>query len=520
MSTLISSSSSKPVPTIMASSAIPFPMPPCPGRIFGTTPQVLETAGTLLRLVQLNSILPQSSKREQMIESLKAVGGNAQKCLSASSPETAKEAIRQGFEALNASWGEGSSTRLYSIYNLDLSSAATAQDLQRVVLRLLKDTASLLIPPAQKSDRGVNGPTLLISHLRLNNTFNRSYLNSYVVKWINWNEFLTTKIYRAYSKFFAKEGVSPFLVPEFASLNFETRMHEMTDGSQVAISTKMVDPLKDTFLVIAKTINPELTPTKKIILFSERVVGENLFDFARHKYQHLSLEQKPKLFIQLGQLALLDMLIGNADRLIRFEYDFRKAKFRLEKGESNLGNLMVSWCGNISSDTDADSTPSEQIQTNPILYAIDNGIGTGNLKSPLIEDASQRKKYLEFLDKRLNSPKPKRLNNVAKAMTASIQADLDRTAEETANTPSERPLGSIKAQLQPFSDDLNTWGPKAFQKGFIEMLTLLRTQKLPSWESEQTQFPPEESKQASSNTRLKEAVLERFKIIQPAGKQL
>jgi hypothetical protein len=483
----------------------------CRQPIFGHTPTVIRTAGTLLRLQQMDALLPAEDhqKRQPILEAIEKIWKNALQHLdTSSSPIAVKEQIRKGFSELGGTWGKliggfagtrvgnAAAENVYTLCKSELENAQTILDLQRCVLRFLKDTKSLRIHPLQKSHCGVNGPTLLVSYPRNNNELTESYeftdsqLNTFVVKWTTRNEFLTTKIYSHFSRYCA------FLVPQASCIDLAEKTHIMIDGFMNDLSSEMADCLKNSFLAIAKTFNSELEPKHEQILLLERLPGDNLFDFARRKYPDLSLEQRAKLFNQLGQLAIVDLLVGNQDRFIKADFDNQKNKYQISNASiSNLGNAMVTWHGNIDLQTEA----------TPQVYAIDNGIGTGLDNEALIHDKNGKTEYIAFLTELFTNPKREEL--LVTAMAESLKSAFKAKADDECKKDSKDDrLDIILKQIKPCIDDLDsTWCREAFRRGMQEISDTF----LPAWESHEIEVL---RNQLSGYPELLESVTKRVEI--------
>lgn len=386
--------------------------------ILGSTYKMMQSVDTLGRLTNLErSLNPSKIMRSKAISALQLVGTNAQKELEGGANlEIVKNTMKERLREINM--GLRPNKNLLDIYEKAIDGANTPKKLQKCVSKLQKDTISLPTFMLQKTDQGQNGPTHLVSYTRTSKN-HLPAVRSYVVKWSNWNEICTSKLYDAISY--------PFAVPSISVLDFEKPT-----------------PLKQSFLDIVGESNQ--TQDTQLMLM-EKVNGSNFIDFAKTKYQYLSEEEKRDLFQKMGQLAMLDLMIGNTDRLIQAYYHTDEEQYRLEDVSANLGNLMIEWF------------PKEGKL--PKLYAIDNGV-----KPELITDETEKAAYIQFIQDTNN------VNGLADVMIRFIQKSFQDTAERLAET-TKKPLKETKALFADILTDLKTSTlPKiALAKGLEEMLS-------------------------------------------------
>ena len=460
--------------------------------IFGPPARVLQSAGTLLRIAQLDATLPNSRKRQSLLEAVEKIWREGQKQLF-TSLESAKGTVSDQLKALDPKLGP----KIFSIYAPELDNATTIETFQRCALRCIKDTKSVQIPPLQKSHRGVNGPTLLVSYPRPSNDFTDSYLNNYVVKWAHLNERCANHLYDAFSKNFGTDIHSPtFTVPKTNSIDLTRNHHEMHDRSLSTLQPELTLQLRQKFLKVAKTTGPNIEPKDDHILLMERICGENLFDFGKDRYDYLSQDQKEKLFNQLGQVAMLDVLFGNQDRLIQVYFDKDENTYRLETFESNLGNIMISWAGDTRRPSSSCGSKQED-SPDPVIYTIDNGIGLD-----LIEDPNNKEQYAIFLKKLCTNPKMEQ--EMAIAMTQSILTAVNTLCDDEDNRT------EAIQKFKPFTNDLKKFGAPAFESGIKEMLNRLHSTLLPLWDSKAAQ--PLKTHLSSIYPDLALAVAERIEV--------
>ncbi|HUD02195.1 MAG TPA: hypothetical protein VMR37_07690 [Rhabdochlamydiaceae bacterium] len=256
----------------------------------------------------------------------------------------------------------------------------------------------------------------------------------------------------------------------------------MPNREQTNLSSEMCIKFKRNFQRITEIYASKIA-SKGVLILSERIGGENLFDFILTTYRELTREQKEKFFNRLGRLAMLDVVTGNLDRLVQIFTD--QGEYTLQDLEANLGNVMVVW----SKDKNA-----------PFLYAIDNGI-----EKDLISSDLHRKKYLSFLQTHFSSRNLERM--LAENMVKSIQHALDTQVDDVSTGN----VVELKKQFQFFSDELYPLAYPAFLRGLEEMHFHLYENLIPSWESEKAS--PLKNYLKSNHPRLLAAQQERIDIL-------
>ena len=411
--------------------------------VFGPAPDVVKESKTLLRIVKLHSSVWEDERKKYIDELREAWLGCQQK---ASNPKEAKTYIINKLHRLD----------IHDIYGAAIEKANTTDELNRCVNKFAKDIDSIMSNPLKRSTRGQKGPTFLVGYSRLDN-FNMPQLNCHVIKWTQRNELCCTRIYSVFSSFLNSPS---FTVPNVCAFDFEKNIHELHDATQTRMLPQENQKLMRTFDELAKQGAPRHKLPDKLIMLCERINGENLFDFALTKYEYLPQDEKVKLFTQLGQIAMLDLLTGNLDRIIQVWFNQRIDTYELMNCEANLGNIMVRW------------VVSEGIK--PVIYAIDNGIQT-----ELVEDAEHIKKYQIFLNTLFSDSqmKTKLVSNIVESFNHAIATQGDDLSSQNTK--------QLKMKLKAFSEDINTLGEQCFGAGLDEMSSLLQNTLLPQWNGEQ-----------------------------------
>jgi hypothetical protein len=184
-----------------------------------------------------------------------------------------------------------------------------------------------------------------------------------------------------------------------------------------------------------------------MVMEAKKVEGYGFPQFVYTQYNQLNDAQKQSLFRALGQLSLLDILVGNDDRLMRAE-DFNEPTYIKHGPEQpNLDNLMV----------EKDSF---------LVYGIDN------VSNP--KYCEERETYLNFLNTVLS---PSIFVHLSKNIQASITLFFKFTDTPPANA-------TEKEALKSFIKDFQAIGAAPIQQGLEEMYGHFIGTILPAWKSD------------------------------------
>jgi hypothetical protein len=158
----------------------------------------------------------------------------------------------------------------------------------------------------------------------------------------------------------------------------------------------------------------------------EKVIGENLENFALTSYSNLATDEKASFFVRLGMTCFLDLVLGNQDRLALFNMD--TPLIDEDPLAANLGNIMI---------------PPDR----SFMYLIDNGVNNGKLSSDIsLEKMSQN--YLQFLKSLfLNEDGKKEFGiTVLKSLLSGLEG-LDEQGEQAFQIDIENALSVSKKGL-------------------------------------------------------------------------
>jgi hypothetical protein len=401
-----------------------------------------RSTATAARLAQLENILTEEfpkGRRANAIEGhLCKVQSIQKECLASPTQETLEDA----FDRLE--WGVAD---LYKVREQKSTEKVIA-----CVNLLLKDAHSLVVSPVKKSSLGEEGPTLLINYPRNDKT------KAYVVKWTNKNELCSHRVYEQMSTFFnhPEDGVG-FLTTRGTIFDFAKGVQELSDRNLHQLSAEETRCLQKNFKDLLSSAAPEKKPKDREIFVSDFIFGENLFDFAYTKYPLLTSEQKVTLFTRLARLALLDLLVGNLDRLIRVEQN--KGQYSLDAVEANLGNVMLVW--------------RQEMEEPPRIYAIDN-----TMNAKLLSDPAEKVLYNEFLTRLCSDTLMVELlaNNMLDCILGALVTQVDDSGKN---------VREVREKLKVFQEDLRSIGRSAFVSGLHQMTAYLKTRLIPEWNQEE-----------------------------------
>ncbi len=393
--------------------------------VLTSTYKVFQSVNALERLTRLNDCLVTSNfMRNRAVSALQDLWRNAEEDLRLKVPfDVVYQNVKKELKGIKS--GVKTDKNLWNVYKECLRNTP--------ISKLYKDTFSLQTFFLQRTNKGQNGPTHLVSYTRKCNRDGQITVRSYVIKWTNWNEICSWRLYDLFAK--------NWIVPKAAALDFQKCIHEKPDLSCVKLNDRVANDLKQRFLGV---VGQNIHPSDSQLMLMEKVKGANLIDFAQTKYPYLNMEEKHDLFRKMGQLAMLDLLYGNTDRLVQTNYDFKTEKYQLEDLTANLGNLMVHW------------VKDEGV---PELYAIDNG-----MKLELVTDEKHKEAYNTFIqDQVVKRPA------VIYTIFSSIQKSFGDVAEQLSEK-SSKPLKDSLKNFECILGDLKTSHnlKAAMEKGFIE----------------------------------------------------
>jgi hypothetical protein len=400
--------------------------------VLGSTDQLLQATRSLLRLQKLDAALQISPlERDETLQAIQRIWREALgKIHSKPTLESVRDMIHRDLDPFH---------QVQAFYDPELKAASSLDEIAACARRALGETCSILVPPLKKASLGKKGPTFLVNFVDAD-----QHPQAFVIKYSAPLELGSTRLYEALAHCpeIGDEAAHThgFDVPHAAGLDLIHGLHERPDGMQIKLTDQDAGRLENQFAEIAQSFYSTPRVLSRQILFSERIFGGTLFDFAHTQYTSLSDEEKMKFFSRLARLAFLDIILGNLDRLIKFAPGDECA---LDGIESNLANVLV-----------------VATEKGFILEAIDNEI-----EPELIHNESEKEKYLLFLQKLLSSGnfEVALARSMVESMQSGIQRGMEDALEDGAADPSE--VGKIRASFKPFLKDLQEIAFKAFCEG-------------------------------------------------------
>jgi SpoVK/Ycf46/Vps4 family AAA+-type ATPase len=159
----------------------------------------------------------------------------------------------------------------------------------------------------------------------------------------------------------------------------------------------------------------------------------------------------------LGRLSLLDMVLGNFDRLVYITLDKEENRYKISDSEVNLGNIMLDW-----KDTE---------QNAPVLYVIDNSIHSEVLENP---DAC-----LALIEQFVAQPPA--YHYIAEMMVISIQKALNSLSRDNKTMDPKK----LQKMMKFFSKDLKKFGKDEINGGLNEMSKVLKSTLSTVWNKQE-----------------------------------
>lgn len=445
--------------------------------ILGPLSNVIKSTNTLCRI---NPLSKHFQDAESEILAVKAVWEQVQQHLKEilEQPSDATVIDRMK-ETMKAALNEISrNTAVFEIYNKLVDTAIDAKALDKCARKFLDDLGAVSTFCLTKTYLGLSGPTHIISYNRYSTSAARNKPRDYVVKWTNSNEICSFRLYEALTQHLIQgTQVSTFLVPKTASIDFDYKFHHTANYSSCQLEKKEAAKLQQLFYSI---VGRGKSDTQ--IMLVETVIGSDLLDFVQTKYAKLDVSQKQDLFEKIGHVTMLDLVMGNPDRLgphINFNEKENDYEF-VPDSPANLGNLMIKWDPNTGSLLE--------------VYAIDNTVDT-----LLIFNGQRRAAYKRFLQSIISNPKE--IESLAALIHRSLADGLTR-ATRYVN----------QETCQSFVADLKNpeIAEKSLNYGLSTMLALLQKSLPHFWNSEDSSNVKEFVNQ--KHEMLLTAVSERFEI--------
>ncbi len=440
-------------------------------KIFQGPAQTLKQASTLVRILELDKACPITSpspiileRRQRFIETLASIG-----TLGREDAPDIGELKEKILALLNGTTPTGLPlvgypTKVIAIYAAQFDNPASIEDLQKCARRIGKDAYALVAPAYSCSSRSAEGPALLVSYPRPSiKSPGQPKLPNYVMKWAPWNEICSHRIYETISRLFGPgDQYFNFITPRAIGLSFEKKIYQEMDRQTTELGAIIVGDLENAFGRILSSTPDSRRAKGKDILIMEKIKGANFFDFVKSKYKFLPPAFKEKLFTRLGRLALLDLFLGNNDRLLLSLYDQSKKCYELEDYASNLANIVIVW--------------AEGSKEPPAVYTIDNG-----LDGVLIDNPEYRGKYLEYLVALQKDP------TMIHRLTSAVMGAMKNSIEDLLGEDLEpgEDIDSLREHVDLFCDDLEAIGPTAIKQGLREMYASMKQTIVPRWHGQE-----------------------------------
>ncbi|HAB98837.1 MAG TPA: hypothetical protein DCE71_03335, partial [Parachlamydiales bacterium] len=416
-------------------------------KIFASPKKAFKQSSNLIDLLSLNANLP--PKHEGRIRVLNPVISILEKTISNGQNTPLEESKTQLIEAFNAYQSETESGRNFfartyhkpiaKIFIAKIESVSTVEDLQSIQKKAVTDCKTLLATSelAKKSLAGHNGPTLLVHYTKPQNRVYGEKQISYVLKWTDKEEICGHLIYDFFSKAFS----SNLIVPKSTWYDFQSHLYMNIQGRLEALEHPFTENLSATFNSVPSAIASSIKILGEKVMIIEKLSGGNLGEFFKRNYQTLTEKQKKYLFQQLGKLAVIDILLGNNDRLFTTKRD--REAIQLDNYKANLGNVMIT------------IKDGEE----PTVHPIDNGVNVEMIENPIL-----RRNYLHHIDSLFKEPKAEM--KIASLVINSIRNTIDNGFHLKENFRKEA--------FEPVRNDSEAIALPALQEGAEQMISSLK----------------------------------------------
>jgi hypothetical protein len=414
--------------------------PKTSSRVFDTFLECVQSIGTLARVQKIDSeLLDPKDRRDETLSLIKTVWlRTLEQIQNNLSLDAVKKYLKDNLRCY------------FGFYQDSLASAETPSDIETIARRALSDINSVPVDPVIKSFRGQKGPTLLISFSDSN--CSPPHSQAYVLKWTGFNELWANRIYKALSFCPSRDANLPkhghgFTVPDMGWIDFDSLEYVKKDGQPVRMDSEPASHLKEQLQRIAEKkckANPFNRKGKNQVMFTERIFAGTLFDFAYMQYMNLPKSEKNKLLSRLARLSLLDIIIGNLDRLIPI-IKSESGNYQFDNYEANIGNVLVA------------------VATNSCkLFAIDNEINP-----ELVESEEDKNQYLNFLRNLFSS------NNFPRQLSQTLSDSIDMAV--TSYMDDDKKARDNKNNFSCFLNDLKDNSPLIEQQFYQMSLHLQKT---------------------------------------------
>lgn len=403
--------------------------------------------------------------------------------------KSARERTRQGLE------------KIVQDFRLETQSEETAQRMDAEIAQLPPQTKSLysfraeesidsrikkirddlllinVAKPVTLASQGLKSLTLISDYTYGVGSTGSSTRVGHVIKTADVREPFCNELYEALFKGFRPGLTDPdtgavisygILVPQVSSVDFERLSCE---GEK--IDSEQANEVQKKIQDMASRLQSDKKLDREMIMFQEKILGLNFYDFVEKHYlivkegqeplHRFSLEERMKLYERLGRLYEFDQWFGNLDRLGNPQED--GTSYSAKHPVANAGNIMIQSQEGVMS-----------------LWAIDNEI------SPeLMAPGEENNRYIAYLKDRLASPEAfeESTQGVIFSLFEDVKEHISQSAEVAQKGFSafsqDLGIGKEKGDLSVQKDSL---AYRAISKGRKDALKALRHSIIPNWKSD------------------------------------
>ncbi len=190
------------------------------------------------------------------------------------------------------------------------------------------------LPICRLPTNGNRGPTVLI----------HANPRPFVLKQTTHSEIFYTALYNSLISQLEMPN-SRIVIPDMVGFNFNGKTRytcdtrtSLDEETSEQLNTDSIAILQETCRIFEKPFSLNEDPR---FLFFEKVTGDTFFTFVSGRYEDSLQDQKSSFFMRIGNLIMLDICVGNLDRLLRFTSELTQKNVY----SANLGNVLISTQG-------------------------------------------------------------------------------------------------------------------------------------------------------------------------------